>query len=248
MKKIIKISLVVLFGIIVIFIILDVLIPAKRKVISKIPVERIGDNKLLTNDSTAVIDKDGNVYSTVTIGTQTWITQNLKTTRYNDGTDIPLVTDSTVWSSLTTPGYCWYNNDATNKDTYYGGYYNWYAASSGKLCPTGWHVPTDTEWTTLTDYLGGSKVAGGKLKETGTTDWMGSNKNSTDDYGFSALPGGDRGKKGSFCSVGYYGSWWSSTEKSSMNAWYRMMHFASSNVSRKNWVKNWGHSIRCLKD
>jgi uncharacterized protein (TIGR02145 family) len=176
------------------------------------------------------------------------MTKNLKTTRYSDGTDIPLITDRTVWSNLTTPAYCWYDNDTTNKDTYYGALYNWYAVNSGRLCPVGWHVPTDAEWTTLTDYLGGSKVAGGKLKETGTTDWMGSNKNSTDDYGFTALPGGDRGKKGSFCSVGYYGSWWSSTEKSSTNAWYRMMHFASSHVSRKNWVKNWGHSVRCMKN
>jgi uncharacterized protein (TIGR02145 family) len=176
------------------------------------------------------------------------MTQNLKTTKYNNGTDIPLVTDSTVWNSLTTPGYCWFDNDATNKDTYYGAYYNWYAAISGKLCPTGWHVPTDAEWTTLTDYLGGSKVAGGKLKVTGSTYWMGSDKSSTNDYGFTALPGGNRGNKGSFCGIGAFGSWWSSTEKSSTNAWYRMIHFTTSHVSRKNFHKDWGYSVRCLKN
>jgi uncharacterized protein (TIGR02145 family) len=249
MKKIIGISLAVLFGIIAILLIVSALTPPKRKVIPKILLEKISGNKLLTNDSTTLFDKDGNVYNTVTIGTQTWMTQKLKTTKYNNGTDIPLVTDSTVWNSLTTPSYSWYDNDFTNKDTYLGALYNWYAASSGKLCPTGWHVPTDAEWTTLIDYLGGSKVAGGKLKGTGTIYWMGSNKGSTNDYGFTALPGGDRGgKRGSFCSIGYYGCWWSSTEKSSTNAWYRMMHFASNHVSRKNFPKNFGYSIRCLKD
>jgi hypothetical protein len=111
---------------------------------------------------TVVTDIDGNIYSTVTIGTQTWMKQDLKTTRYNDGAAIPLVTDNTAWAALTTPGYCLYNN-TNNADSIrtFGALYNWYAVNTGKLAPTGWHVATDAEWTTLTTYLGGTTVAGG---------------------------------------------------------------------------------------
>ena len=108
-----------------------------------------------------VVDIDGNVYHTVTIGTQVWMVENLKTTKYNDGTAIPLVTDNTAWGALTTPGYCWYNNDSATYKNTYGALYNWYAVNTGKLAPTGWHVPTDSEWTVLTTYLGGQSVAGG---------------------------------------------------------------------------------------
>ena len=133
-------------------------------------------------------DIDGNVYHTVTIGTQIWMVENLKTTRYNDGSPIPFVTDSSSWSNLTTPGYCWYNNDTTNKNTY-GALYNWFAVNTGKLAPTGWHVPTDDEWTTLTTYLGGESIAGGKLKETGTTHWRTPNAGATNEIGFTASSG-----------------------------------------------------------
>ena len=98
-------------------------------------------------------DADGNVYHTVTIGTQTWTVENLKTSKYNDGTKIPLVTDGTTWGNLTTPGYCWHNNDAATNKATYGALYNWYAVNTGKLAPSGWHVPTDAEWTTLENYL-----------------------------------------------------------------------------------------------
>ena len=103
------------------------------------------------NTVNTVTDKDDNVYHTVTIGTQTWMAENLKTTKYNDGTAIPLVTDSTAWTSLLTPAYCWYNYDATTYKNTYGALYNWYAVNTGKLAPIGWHVATDAEWTTLTD-------------------------------------------------------------------------------------------------
>ena len=105
------------------------------------------------NNPVSITDKDGNVYTSVTIGTQVWMKENLKTTKYNDGTAIPLVTDGAAWESLTTPGYCWYNNDAATYKATYGALYNRYTANSGKLCPAGWHVPADSEWTTLTDYL-----------------------------------------------------------------------------------------------
>ena len=117
-----------------------------------------------------VTDIDGNVYHTVTIGTQTWMVENLKTTKYNDGTAIPLVTDSTAWLNLTTPGYCWYNNDAATYKNTYGALYNWFTVNTSKLAPSGWHVPTDAEWTTLITYLGGETVAGGQMKSTGTIE------------------------------------------------------------------------------
>ena len=110
-------------------------------------------------------DIDGNAYNKVTIGRQTWLVENLRTTKYNDGTLIPLVQDNTAWSNLITPGYCWFDNDEVANKNPYGALYNWYAVNTGKLCPSGWHVPTDTEWTTLIDNLGGLDVAGGKLKE-----------------------------------------------------------------------------------
>lgn len=136
-----------------------------------------------------VLDTDGNIYHTVVIGNQVWIVENLKTTRYNDGTSIPLVTGNTEWINLTTPGYCWYDNDITNKETY-GALYNWYAVQTNKICPAGWHVPSDSEWTALTDFLGGESTAGGKLKEAGTMHWDSPNTGATDESGLTLLPGG----------------------------------------------------------
>ena len=121
-----------------------------------------------TPTATTVSDADGYVYHTVTIGAQVWMVENLKTTKYNDGTAIPLVTDSTAWAILTIPGYCWYNNDAVTYKATYGALYNWYAVNTGKLAPKGWHVPADAEWTKLITFLGGEDVAGGKMKSTGT--------------------------------------------------------------------------------
>jgi hypothetical protein len=108
--------------------------------------------------SNLVKDIDGNVYDTVTVGTQTWMVENLKTTRYNDGTAIPLVTKSVAWETLSTPGYCWYNNDESTYKAPYGALYNWYTVNTGKLCPTGWHVPGDSEWIVLIDFLGGPEL------------------------------------------------------------------------------------------
>lgn len=116
-------------------------------------------------------DQEGNVYKTITIGTQTWMAENLRTTTYNDGTVIPNVTDNDEWADLSTPAYCWYDNDSATYAQTYGALYNWYTVATDSLCPTGWHVPTDAEWTILTDTLGGLTIAGGLLKETGTTHW-----------------------------------------------------------------------------
>ena len=196
--------------------------------------------------STTVTDTDGNVYYTIKIGIQTWMVENLKTTKYNDGTAIPNVTDRSAWAVLTTPAYCWYNDIATNKATY-GMLYNWYVVSTSKLCPTGWHVPTDAEWSTLTTYLGES-VAGGKLKETGTTHWNSPNTGADNSSGFTALPGGIRNGNGTFDYIGYYGSWWSSSEFNRTRAWHRYVGYTDRCVSRTVNDSCEGLSVRCLRD
>ena len=193
-------------------------------------------------------DYDGNTYNTVWIGNQLWMAENLKTTKYNDGMDIPLVTDGAAWSNLTTPGYCWYDNDeATYGDTY-GALYNWYTVETGNLCPAGWHVPTDAELTTLTTYLGGESVAGGKLKETGTTHWNSPNTGATNESGFTALPGGNRHTSGTFSTIGSNGSWWSSTESTASHAWYRTMTSTDASITRYDPYKKFGFSVRCVRD
>ena len=177
----------------------------------------------VTGPSSTVTDIDGNVYHTVTIGTQVWMVENLKTTKYNDGTAIPLVTDVTSWSNLTTPGYCWYNNDATAYKTTYGALYNWFTVNTGKLAPTGWHVPTDGEWTTLTSYLGGENVAGGKMKSTGTIEdgtglWHDPNIGATNESGFSGVPACGRNCDGRFANIGKDGIWWNASEYGTTDA------------------------------
>lgn len=206
------------------------------------------DNNIPPQESGTVTDKDGNVYHTVTIGTQVWMVENLKTTKYNDGTSIPLVTDNVAWFFLTTPGYCYYENNAPKFYFIYGALYNWYAANTGNLAPTGWHIPTDAEWTTLTTYLGGESIAGGKLKEEGTTHWYSPNTEATDEYGFTALPGGCRDYSGNFANLGSFGPWWSSSEYNTYNGWYRSMYYGSGNVDRNYFEKSFGFSIRCIKD
>ena len=196
-----------------------------------------------------VTDIDGNTYKTVTIGSQTWMAENLRTTTYNDGTAIANVTDDDEWLALTTGAYCNYNN-TTSTDTIatYGRLYNWYAVNTGKLCPTGWHVPSDAEWTELTDYLGGESVAGGKLKETGTTHWNSPNTGATNETGFTALPGGLRYGSRTFGHIGTNGYWWSATEYYAAFAWYRLMYYVISDVYRTSYNKEVGLSVRCVRD
>ena len=203
-----------------------------------------GDN----NPSTSITDKDGNIYTSVTIGTQTWMVENLKTTKYNDGTAIPNVTDNTEWSNLTTSAYCWYDNDIAKK-TPYGALYNGYAVKTGKLCPTGWHVPSDTEWITLIDYAGGSDVAGGKLKEAGTTHWDDPNTGATDEYGFKYLPGGLRDTYGSIYSLGVVGDYWGNDSQTN-GYMYSIGIFHSDNSLGTTYYgfPDEGISVRCLKN
>jgi len=194
-----------------------------------------------------VSDIDGNLYHTVAIGTQIWMTENLKTTKLSDGTRIINTTDNAVWNNLTTPGYCWYNNEVSYKNTY-GALYNWYAVNTQKLCPAGWHVPSDAEWNTLTNYLGGDSVAGGKLKEAGNGHWISSNAGATNESGFNALPGGNRIFNGVFDFEGVRGSWWTLTSFDSRTAWQRVIYCIYGDVSRSNYFKRFGFSVRCMKD
>ena len=174
-----------------------------------------------TYKSNAIQDFDENYYNIVTIGSQTWMAENLKATSYTDGIEIPPVTDNSAWNNLTTPGYCWYNNDKASFGNTYGALYNWYvvdAASNGgkNVCPNGWHVPTDVEWSTLASFVDPTlTVSGGMLKEAGTTHWESPNTGATNESGFTALPGGFRDNNGRFSNdgkIGNIGYWWTSTE------------------------------------
>ncbi|MCX6253676.1 MAG: fibrobacter succinogenes major paralogous domain-containing protein [Bacteroidia bacterium] len=195
-----------------------------------------------------VNDIESNVYKVIQIGTQVWMVENLKTTKYNDGTIIPNVTSATEWAALTTPGYCWYNNDDATYKNNYGALYNWYSAINGKLCPTGWHVPSDGEWSALITYLGGNSVAGGKLKETGTTHWISPNNGGDNSSGFTGLPGGYRGNNASFFCIGEWGIWWSTQEYSSTNGKDIEMRNVNVNVFQSWSYKYLGNSVRCIKD
>lgn len=200
------------------------------------------------NDSSSLTDIDGNVYKTIKIGDQWWMAENLKVTHYSNGDPIPLVTSSNEWGSLSTGAYCSYNNDEGNVATY-GRYYNWYATvDSRNIAPEGWHVPTDVEWQTLAEYLGGSAIAGGKMKETGTAHWYSPNTGATNESGFSALPGGYRGIYGGSTNMGYYADFWSSTQNNSSQAWGRYMRYNYSGLGRYSGNKPDGISIRCVRD
>ncbi len=197
--------------------------------------------------SVTVSDFEGNIYNTVIIGTQEWMSENLKATKFNNGTPIPLVANDVSWQNLTTAGYCWLNNDEASFKNIYGALYNWYSINTGMLCPTGWHAPADDEWVTLTTYLGGEGVAGGKLKEAGTTHWQTPNTGATNESGFTALPGGYRFDYGAFDNSGDNGHFWSSTEYSSDYVWYQYILYNEANSHRTYNHKRSGFAIRCIK-
>ncbi len=195
-----------------------------------------------------VNDYDGNLYDTVHIGNQAWLMQNLKVIHYNNGDLIPNVTDSTTWGSLTTGARCYYGNDSASNDSVYGSLYNWYAAhNSNLICPLGWRVPSDGDWTSLENFLGGSIVAGGKLKEAGTMHWLAPNAGATNSSGFTGLPGGMRGPYNSFSTINENGLWWTSTTTGAY-AWSRYFWNMYAGVDRNPTPKRIGMSIRCMKD
>jgi uncharacterized protein (TIGR02145 family) len=148
-------------------------------------------NSISFTTPNTIKDIDGNIYHAIKIGTQVWMLENLKVTRFNDGKEIPLVTENDSWTYLSTPGYCYFNNNTANGTTY-GAMYNWYAVNTHKLCPRGWHVPTDEEWSTLINYLGGLSAASGKIREAGFTHWLSPNIDANNLSNFTALPGGYR--------------------------------------------------------
>jgi uncharacterized protein (TIGR02145 family) len=203
---------------------------------------------LPTLRSQTVKDVDGNIYLTVNIGKQVWTAENLKTTRLNNGKPIPIVADEKAWKALKTPGLCWFNNDDKNKDVY-GALYNWYTVNTGKLCPAGWHVPTDPEWETMITYLGNINTAGDRLKEKGITHWKNYLSQATDDYDFTALPGGLRYRSGVFPEFGdSYAVWWSATGDNKDLAWNRGLHDSSSRIFKGFEDIRSGFSVRCIKD
>jgi uncharacterized protein (TIGR02145 family) len=194
-------------------------------------------------------DIDGNSYKTVQEGSQTWMAENLRTTRFSDGTDIPLITDNSEWITLTGPGFSWYYNDETSFKQTYGGLYNWYAVNSGKLCPAGWHVPSVSEWTVFTDLLGGIDAADIQIREAGDDHWLSPN-NATNSSGFSALPGGVRFYNGQFSAFGIMFSVWSSTEFSTSVAWeYQWAYLGDGgfNGTGTTYYTD-GLSVRCIMD
>jgi len=184
----------------------------------------------------------------IKIGTQQWMSKNLEVYFYRNGDTIPMVTDGTAWAALTTGAWCYYNNNAFEGIIKYGILYNWYAINDPRgLAPQGWHIPTDAEWTTLETTLGGSRVAGGKMKEA-ELYWHSPNTGATNNSGFTGLPGGHRSSDGAFYGVGNYGSWWSATESNTSTAWNRTLFYSDSLFYRNPNNKRFGFSVRCLRD
>jgi uncharacterized protein (TIGR02145 family) len=196
----------------------------------------------------------------ITIGTQVWTLKNLDVATYTDGTVIPEVTSGTDWLNLTTGAWRYNVNDPAN-GAIYGKLYNWYAVAGiwneasrtdtslrKKLAPAGYHVPTEEEWTILTDYLGGETVAGGKMKTTGTLLWLSPNTDATNESGFSGIPGGFQYNNYALNYIGEYGVWWSSSEFSTTHAWYRDLRYNSGRAFRNYYYKKTGYSVRCLRD
>jgi uncharacterized protein (TIGR02145 family) len=223
-----------------------------------------GDEKNFTTKAASgstVTDYDGNIYPTVQIGSQTWMAGNLKVTHYEDGSAIPLVEGTSAWDGMTTSSraYCWYNNSTANRDTY-GGLYSWAGAMKGAassssnpsgvqgVCPDGWHLPSDSEWTVLTDYLGGLSNAGGKMKEAGLVHWNSPNVGANNASGFTALPGGNRYYSGSFDGIGNGAIFWSTTESNSSNAWVSGLNYNSAEAYSYDDLKRSGFSVRCVKN
>jgi uncharacterized protein (TIGR02145 family) len=203
----------------------------------------------VVNSENTVADCDGNIYHTIKIGTQVWMIENLKTTKYRDCTPIPNVKDDEAWGKLTAGGYCDYKNIEKNSANY-GRLYNWYVIGDKRgIAPQGWHVPTNDEFNTLVEYLGGESVAGGKLKEAGFANWPSPNKDATNSSGFAGLPGGNRAKSGSFYALGQYGYLWTSTENEKNSAFNRhLLLYSGAFQDNYKDTKCAGFSIRCIKD
>jgi uncharacterized protein (TIGR02145 family) len=207
--------------------------------------------------SGSITDIEGNEYPVMKIGTQLWMAENLKTTKFNDGSVIENITDNYGWADLVTPAYSWYNNDMNTNKPKYGAFYNWYTVNTGKLCPSGWHVPSDSEYKTLEKYLGMTQEQADNLGRRGTDQgsqmkskfgWL-DNGNGINTSGFKALPGGVRNHStGAFMNEGFVTGFWSSTENNQEQAFYRYLSGDQNTVGRDFLIKSAGKYIRCIKD
>jgi uncharacterized protein (TIGR02145 family) len=224
------------------FLVILTIIQCKKEASS--PVEKIE----YTGQSEVVFDIDGNSYQAKGAGTQIWMSQNLRTSRLNNGNKINLVSNDLQWESLSNPGYCWYNNDST-KNEKFGALYNLYSVATGLLCPTGWHVPTQNDWNTLIKYFGGTQIAGGKMKSHYTDFW-----DNPPDYAkspiFMALPGGFRNSVSNkqFTNIDTAGYWWTYASKSDSGYSSIVLKASSTAIHSSYFSKNDGLSIRCIKD
>ncbi len=200
---------------------------------------------------TRLKDYDGNIYTSVVIGTQEWMVQNLKTTHYRNGSAVQAVTGSAEWKELSAGAFCNYNNDGALVSTY-GRLYNWFAVTDPRnLCPAGWHVSSKADWDTLMNYLGGYLFAGGKLKEKDTLHWTSPNNGATNEKGFTALPGGTRNyNSGQFLGLGTQGYFWTTDEQTSDPNRAHRYYLTNQNESLSSdpGDKNFGCSVRCVKD
>jgi uncharacterized protein (TIGR02145 family) len=230
----------------------QIMLPAYQGVVSKIPTVAVMSCPGLAT----VTDIDNNSYNTVLIGTQCWMASNLRVTKYNNGTIIPLDNSggasgdgSTEWTARTSGARTVYAHNSSNLIAY-GYLYNWYAATDTReICPAGWHVPSNVEWTVMRDYLNGASVAGGKMKSVGTFYWNSPNIGATNASGFSGLPGGRRYLNGSFVDINSLALFWSTTENVSPNGgWAYFMGSGSGNMGSGYFNKFVGHSVRCLRD
>jgi uncharacterized protein (TIGR02145 family) len=193
-------------------------------------------------------EKKTEQFKTVHIGDQVWMAKNLNVDHYRNGDPIPEVKDLVEWKRLTTGAWCYYDNDPANGEIY-GKLYNWYTVNDPRgLAPEGWHVSTDEEWQTLVDYLGGEDVAGGKMKGKGIKHWESPNEGATNESGFTALPGGFRSDDGNFIYIGYFASFWSSTDCLGYVAWSRNLFSNYSGIARLDSNERNGFSVRCLRD
>ena len=201
------------------------------------------------NNTGLPVDGDGNVYDTIVVGTQVWLAENLKTTKYYNGISIQKVIDDNEWASKASDAYCWYDNHPDFKTTY-GALYNWYTVNKKNLCPLGYHVPTIDDWTILIDYLGGTEVAGGKLKEAGLAYWQSPNQGATDETGFTAKAGGQRYPAGNFADIGRSSVWWTSSQSNNNDndALKITIYYTSSTINKGNYNNRLGASVRCIKD
>lgn len=214
-----------------------------------------GDGKILTSDANGLASWQAPPppptvnYQVVWMCCNPWMIKNLDVATYRNGDPIPKVTSNTAWAALTTGAYCYYNNDSTTYAATYGKLYNWYAVNDPRgLAPEGWHIPTYFEWATLTTCLGGNTVAGGPMKEVGTTHWATPNTGATNHSGFTALPGGWRYDNGAFGLISTWSFWWSSTDYDTSLIWIRYISYNSAELDSGGGGKRYGMSVRCLRD